>query len=209
MGRWALQQACLAAVKLQIGRSRPLLMHVNLCPQQLRDPTIVASVRQALDDAGLAPELLVLEVTEGFLLDDEFAIERLHQLHQLGVLIAIDDFGTGYTSINYIQQLPVQILKIDRSFVSGDALEVGQRKAFLHAIIGLAKSLNLRSVAEGVEDLDQLHQLEELGCDMGQGFLWAHAMPLSTTQAMIDEIESSTHDPLNPKSLPPAMATLH
>ena len=169
-------------------------MHVNLCPQQLRDPTIVRTVRQALDDAGLAPEFLVLEVTESFLLDDEFAIERLHQLHALGVLIAIDDFGTGYTSINYLQQLPVQILKIDRSFVSGDALDESQRNAFLHAIIGLAKSLNLRSVAEGVEDVHQLHQLKELGCDAGQGFLWTPAISLSKTLATIDKIERSTHD---------------
>ena len=164
-------------------------MHVNLSPQQLHDHWIVATVRTALDDAGLAPERLVLEVTEDILIDDPIAVNRLHELHALGVLIAIDDFGTGYTSINYLQQLPVQILKIDRSFVSGNALAPTERNAFLHAIIGLAKSLHLHSVAEGIEEAEQLDELRSLGCESGQGFLWAKAQPLQQAQATIADIE--------------------
>ncbi|MDG2114082.1 MAG: EAL domain-containing protein, partial [Actinomycetota bacterium] len=106
-----------------------------------------------------SPQQLVLEVTEGSLLDDAIAVERLHELRELGVLIAIDDFGTGYTSINYLQQLPADILKIDRSFVSGDALAPSERLAFLEAIVGLAESLNLRSIAEGVAEPEQPAEL--------------------------------------------------
>jgi diguanylate cyclase (GGDEF)-like protein/PAS domain S-box-containing protein len=195
IGRWVLNEACRTAVEL--GRWResingdapPLLMHVNLSPQQLLDPMIVDEVRQALADSGLAAELLVLEVTEGVLLNTESAVKRLHQLAELGVLIAIDDFGTGYTSISYLQQLPVSILKIDRSFVSGDALATDERKAFLNAIVGLAKGLSFQTVAEGIEDVSQLDELHSLGCDIGQGYLWARPAPLAETKQTISGIE--------------------
>lgn len=191
IGRWVIGEACRAGVELQdANNGEPLLMHVNLSPQQLRDPTIVSIVKEALEQSGLAPELLVLEVTEGVLLDNEVAVERLHELHALGVLMAIDDFGTGYTSINYLQGLPVQILKIDRSFISGDALDPSQRNAFLSAIVGLAKNLNLRSVAEGIEEESQLTRLKELGCDAGQGFLWTAATTLSVARDTIMKINA-------------------
>ncbi len=190
IGRWVLGEACRAAVQLQVEHVRPLQMAVNLSPQQLRDPTIVATVKDALDDSGLQPDRLVLEVTEGFLLDNPAAVARLHELRALGVLIAIDDFGTGYTSINYLQSLPISILKIDRAFISGNALAPAERKAFLHAIVGLAKSLNLRLIAEGVEDEIQRTELSEAGCDTGQGFLWSPATPLIESSRLIAQIQS-------------------
>jgi len=189
IGRWVIREACRAGIELQGRFDSPLWMAANLSPQQLRDPTIVDVVKQALADSGLAPERLVLEVTEGCLLDDETAVGRLRDLRALGVLIAIDDFGTGYTSLNYLQSLPVSILKIDRSFVSGDVLDVNERTAFLQAIVGLAKSLNLRSVAEGIEDLDQLDDLTRFGCDTGQGFYWSPAVPLSSAPAAVANIQ--------------------
>lgn len=188
IGRWVIEQACLAAVELQAEQSEPLLMAVNLSPQQLRDPNITAIVRRALEQSGLPPDQLVLEVTEGSLLDDDIAIERLNELSATGVLIAIDDFGTGYTSISYLQTLPISILKIDRSFISGDALAPNERQAFLNAIIGLATSLNLHSIAEGVEDDSQLDELRQLGCMTGQGFLWSRPASLEQTQTTIDEL---------------------
>jgi diguanylate cyclase (GGDEF)-like protein/PAS domain S-box-containing protein len=193
IGRFVLMEACRAAVALQADHEAPLLMHVNLSPQQLHDPSIVDTVRLALNEAKLAPNLLVLEITEGVLLDDPVAVQRLHQLHELGILIAIDDFGTGYTSISYLQNLPIQILKIDRSFVSGDALADSERVAFLSAIVGLAKSLNLRSVAEGIEQSNQLVELRGLGCNAGQGFLWARAEALDMTKLAIRDIELSAN----------------
>ncbi len=189
IGRFVLAEACSAAVALQNGHEPPLLMHVNLSPQQLHDPSIVETVGQILADAKLDPELLVLEITEGVLLDDPVAVQRLHQLHAIGVLIAIDDFGTGYTSISYLQNLPIKILKIDRSFVSGNALADNERLAFLSAIVGLAKSLNLRSVAEGIEEAAQFAELRGLGCNAGQGYLWARAETLDTTKEAIRRIE--------------------
>lgn len=176
IGRWVLRQACNTALDLQRAAGRPLMMHVNLSPLQLHDPTLVSTVKETLKASGLDPALLVLEVTEGTLLDDQSAIQRLHELKALGLKIAIDDFGTGYTSISYLQQLPIDILKIDRSFVSGDALPSDQRAAFLHAIVGLAKSLGVHSVAEGIERQDQLDELNNLGCESGQGFLWSPAV---------------------------------
>ena len=189
IGNWVIVEACHAAAQLETMVDQPLSMHVNLSPQQLHDHRIVATVRAALADAGLEPERLVLEVTEGILIDDPIAVSRLHDLNALGVLIAIDDFGTGYTSINYLQQLPVQIIKIDRSFVSGNALAPNERNAFLHAIVGLAKSLHLHSVAEGIEDPGQLDELRSLGCESGQGFLWAKAQPLCQAQLTIADID--------------------
>jgi diguanylate cyclase (GGDEF)-like protein len=188
IGRWVLQQACFAAVMLNGDSEDLLLMHVNLSPPQLNDPTIVATVSDALRAAGLDPEMLVLEITEGSLLDNANSINRLHELRALGVGIAIDDFGTGYASLSYLQQLPAQILKIDRSFVSGAALAPVERRAFLHAIVNLANSLGLRSVAEGIEDLEQCAELEALGCYAGQGFLWGQPQPLEAIRIAIRDI---------------------
>lgn len=189
IGRWVLRHACHEAVRLQEGRDEPISMHVNLSPFHLRDPEVVSLIAQCLDASSLPPELLVLEVTEGFLLDDTAAVTRLHDLHALGLKIAIDDFGTGYTSVSYLQQLPIDIIKIDRSFVSGDALQPSERKAFLHAIIGLAKSLNLYSVAEGIEHDYQLDELRELECDAAQGHLWAPAVPVSELDGVLAALE--------------------
>ncbi len=191
IGRWVIFAACQAAVQLSESRDgRPLLMHVNVSPFQLHDQSFTKTVSDALQVSGLAAEYLVLEVTEGSLLDNPLAVQRLHDVSALGVKIAIDDFGTGYTSINYLQQLPAHILKIDRSFVSGDALPATERNAFLNAILGLARSLNMHSVAEGIEDTDQLDELRTLGCDSGQGFLWSPAKSLELTHQAILDIEA-------------------
>jgi len=188
IGQWVVVEACRAAVALQKGRSASLRMNVNVSPEQLHDPTFVAFVEQTLRESGLEPALLVLEVTEGYLLDSDTAVERLAELHGLGVLIAIDDFGTGYASINYLQRLPVDILKIDQSFVSGDALPAGERIAFLNAIVGIAKSLHIVSLAEGVEEGAQLRELQDLGCDCGQGYYWARPVPESQLASTIDSV---------------------
>ncbi len=141
-----------------------------------------------LFETGLAPNLLVLEVTEGVLLDDAAAVQRLHQLRALGLRVAIDDFGTGYTSIHYLQQLPTDILKIDRSFVSGNAIAASERVALVGAIISLAKALGLRTVAEGIETEEQARELREMGCDAGQGFLWSRAVPKADLPALLHEL---------------------
>ena len=206
IGRWVIDSACAAAVELQAQHERPIVMAVNLSPQQLRDHAIVETVRWALAATGWPADRLVLEVTEGSLLDDPSAVQRLHELRELGTSIAIDDFGTGYSSISYLQKLPVDIVKIDRSFVSGDALGVAERLAFLQAIVGLAKSLNLRSVAEGIEEPGQLAELRALGCDTGQGFLWSPATSLPAAAALIREIDGQSFGvaPSDPAASDPA-----
>jgi diguanylate cyclase (GGDEF)-like protein len=202
IGRWILQEACRTGAALQIGRRVPLTMHVNISPRQLHDTTIVAHTKRVLEESGLAPELLVLEVTEGILLDDRTAVQQLHRLRELGLKVAIDDFGTGYTSINYLQHLPVDILKIDRSFVSGRGFEAKERVAFLRAIVSLAKNLGLHTVAEGIETADQLQELCGMGCEAGQGFLWSPAVSSNVLETTIEVINHpmSTSAAIEPSS---------
>lgn len=190
LGRWVLEEACRAAVSLTGTDGCGITMHVNVSPHQLNDPTFVTFVKETLDVTGLDPELLVLEVTEGALLSGSQAVDRLVELHGHGVRLAIDDFGTGYASITYLQRLPIDILKIDRAFVSGDALPESERKAFLSTIISMAQHLNLTSVAEGVETDAQRLEVADLGCDRGQGYLWARPVDLDTLRTTISEHRS-------------------
>ena len=188
IGRWVLGQACHDGARIQAMFPNPVRIHVNVAPHQLRNPEFRNHVTDALLAGGLDPSLLVLEITESTLIDDRVSVDRLHEIHDLGVRIAIDDFGTGYTSINYIQQLPIDIIKIDRSFISGTAAST-DRLAFLDAILGLARSLDLHTVAEGVETEDQLAELQALGCATGQGYLWAPAVPLDDLQALAERLD--------------------
>ena len=191
LGKWVLTEACRAAVALSNGTGGALTMHVNLSPHQLNDPTLVSFVKQTLAETGLDPRLLVLEITEGALLASTTAIDRLVELHGQGVRLAIDDFGTGYASITYLRQLPIDILKIDRAFVSGDALPTDERHAFLNTIINMAHNLHVTAVAEGIETEGQRHEVAELGCDQGQGYFWARPVDLDTLRQTINTLRSA------------------
>jgi diguanylate cyclase (GGDEF)-like protein len=152
---------------------RPLELAVNLSPRQLLDPRLPADVQRVLDEVSLPPKLLTLEVTETALMaDTDEMIARLESLKALGVVLAIDDFGTGYSSLSYLRRLPIDILKIDRSFVSGIAREP-EEWALTAAIVKLATSLSKRTLAEGVELGEQLAHLRSVGCDFAQGFLFS------------------------------------
>ncbi len=189
IGRWVIQEACQSGVAIRRSGFPSSIISLNLSPIQLHDPGIVATVQSALQRSELPPEALVLEVTEGHLLDNPAAIERLHQLCELGVSIAVDDFGTGYASISYLRSLPISIVKIDRSFVSGNALEPDEQEAFLDALIGLTRSLELVTVAEGVETTEQLERIRALGSDAAQGYLWADALPWPDALRRMEEID--------------------
>jgi diguanylate cyclase (GGDEF)-like protein/PAS domain S-box-containing protein len=175
LGRWVLQTACKEARRLQnlYPKDPPLSMSVNLSARQLQSPTIVADVREALDEAGIDPGTLTLEVTETAMMKNiDLSLLRLRELRDLRVRIAIDDFGAGYSSLGYIRQFPVDILKVDKSFI--DRIDEGEEElALAAAIIDMAKVLNLRPVAEGVERVEQLERLVELGCDSAQGYYFA------------------------------------
>jgi diguanylate cyclase (GGDEF)-like protein/PAS domain S-box-containing protein len=174
MGRWILETACYEGVRLQerFTRDEPLTMSVNLSVRQLQSETLVADVRKALSLTGLPASSLVLEITESLMLTDtDFAMQQLHDLKGLGIRLAMDDFGTGYSSLSYLSRFPVDILKMDRSFVGSE-----DNEALTSAIIALGTSLSLEVVAEGIELAEQANSLEELGCELGQGYLFARPM---------------------------------
>ena len=169
-----------------IGVHTDRVLSVNISAQQLARLEIVDEVRSALRSSGLDPRCLMLEITESLLISDvELAIERLSALRELGVRIAIDDFGTGYSSLSYILQLPIDVLKIDKQFI--DSVDGDDRESRLTAaIIGLARVLDLRCVAEGVERPAQHERLKELGCDYAQGFLLARPMSPDALQELLE-----------------------
>ena len=174
IGRWVLVSACREGVRLheRFPRVEPLTMSVNLSVRQLQSETIVSDVREALAVTGLPPACLVLEITESLMLvDTDFGIQQLHALKSLGVRLAMDDFGTGYSSLSYLSRFPVDILKMDRSFVGS-----GDNEALTSAIIALGESLSLEVVAEGIELQEQASSLQARGCKIGQGFLFARPM---------------------------------
>ena len=150
---------------------------MNLSGRQLQDAELVDDVAAALRDSGLDPTSLVLEITESVVIQSsEAMLEKLHELKALGVRLAIDDFGTGYSSLSYLQRFPVDILKIDKSFVD-DVTRSNNDAALARTIIALGDMLSLRTVAEGVEDTKQHALLRELGCELGQGYLFARPVP--------------------------------
>jgi diguanylate cyclase (GGDEF)-like protein/PAS domain S-box-containing protein len=184
IGRWVLREGCRHARRLEAHDGPPLSMSVNLSLKQIQHSDIVADVRDALDEAGLAPERLTLEITESVLMDDtELAVSRLRDLKALGVRLALDDFGTGYSSLSYLSRFPVDILKMDRSFLREGSTPDSHSLA--SAVVGLGNTLALEVVAEGIEAPDQADSLRALGCDLGQGFLFAHPLDAETSLAFM------------------------
>ena len=179
LGAWVLQQACTQAAQWH-AEGLSLVMAVNLSPLQMRRHDIDQVVRQALHSSGLPAELLELELTESMLIDDSGALtEMLGRLRALGITLSIDDFGTGYSNLAYLKRFDVESLKIDQSFVRR-LCDDSQDEAIVRAIIQMAASLNLHTVAEGIEDAATLQRLRELGCTRGQGFYWAPALPAAS-----------------------------
>jgi EAL domain-containing protein (putative c-di-GMP-specific phosphodiesterase class I) len=149
---------------------------VNLAASQLLKPELVDEVAEILAETGLPADRLALEVTEGALVDLERARVALLQLRDLGVRLALDDFGTGYSGLSHLAELPFDVVKIDQSFVA--SIGNGRRvDALLEGILGLCDALELTTVAEGIENRTQLDRLIGLGCQLGQGFLFAKAVP--------------------------------
>nr|WP_254442354.1 EAL domain-containing protein [Duganella vulcania] len=188
LGAWALRQACAAVLELaRAGLAMPL--SVNVSPTQFRQADFVDVVRRALADTGAPAALLVLEVTEGLLIDKmEQTIERMHELAALGLRFSIDDFGTGYSSLAYLKKMPLYELKIDRSFIM-DTPDDANSRALVQSILAMAGHLGLRVVAEGVETRAQADFLTAHGCDCMQGYLYARPVPLA---ALIDRLQGKT-----------------
>jgi EAL domain-containing protein (putative c-di-GMP-specific phosphodiesterase class I) len=177
IGRWVLTEACRQVARWQRETGTPLRLSVNISARQLQAPRLAEHVAKSLRSTGLKPYDLVLEITESMLVDDaERTIAKLHLLREIGVRLAIDDFGTGYSSLNYLRRLPVDVLKIDRSFVKGIGTEA-ELTSLTAAIVGIGRDLGLETVAEGIEESEQLDALRAMGCVYGQGYLYARPLP--------------------------------
>ena len=180
VGAWVLKEACAQAAGWQ-EQGRPLALSVNVSALQLDTDDLIEHVTEALGESGLAPESLTIEITETTLMRDaEETAGRLRELKRLGVRIAVDDFGTGYSSLGHLRQFPVDVLKIDRSFIS-QLSEGGEGEILLHTLLQLGKALEIETTAEGIERPQDLSLIREKDCDNGQGFLFTR--PLSAQDA--------------------------
>jgi diguanylate cyclase (GGDEF)-like protein len=173
IGEWVLRAACAQARAWQDEGFAPLYISVNLSPRQFQQPDLLEAIGGIIRDTGIDPNYLELEVTEGSLMHNtEDAVETLRELKKLGVKISIDDFGTGYSSLGYLKRLPLDVLKIDKSFME-DVTANPEDAAIVMTIISLAHNLNLKVIAEGVELEEQLKFLQLLKCDQWQGYLYS------------------------------------
>jgi len=188
LGRWILETACAAAASWPTVGGRPLTVSVNVSARQLQDNQLIDDVRAVLAYSGVSPDRLVLEVTESMLMaDPNHAAAVLADIKAMGIRLAIDDFGTGYSSLSYLQQFPIDVIKIDKSFIDPLTGTSDEGRALIASIIRLAHDLNLTTVAEGIELRVQQQTLIDLGCDMGQGYLLSRPM---NAQAAIDFAET-------------------
>jgi diguanylate cyclase (GGDEF)-like protein len=189
IGRFVIGSACRQVRAWQMAHPgrQALSVGVNLSARQINDPHIVETISQALAETGLPPSTLVIEFTESTVMQDSAAtLERLFELKQLGVRLAIDDFGTGYSALSYLRRFPVDIIKIDRSFVEHVA-DRTDAMAVTRAIIDLTKSLRLRAIAEGVEQPEQAAELLALGCEYAQGYLFGRPLEPAQAEALISQ----------------------
>jgi diguanylate cyclase (GGDEF)-like protein/PAS domain S-box-containing protein len=189
LGQWAIGEACrqIRVWQRELPAEEPITLGVNLSGRQLRHPNIVRDIADALDDSGLLPSRLILEITESVLMvDSATTLNRLFQLKSLGVRLAIDDFGTGYSSFAYLRRFPVDILKIDKSFIDGVATEP-TASALVDAMIRIGKTLRLETIAEGIERVEQADRLRVLQCDIGQGYLFSRPLPSDAITRLLRE----------------------
>jgi EAL domain-containing protein (putative c-di-GMP-specific phosphodiesterase class I) len=200
IGAWVLGEACRRVTMWNVGRDVPLTVGVNVSGRQLQQTDFADAVIRTLDATGCRPEWLLLEITETALIATlETASPGLRRLRDLGIHIGLDDFGTGYSSLTYLRHLPVDVLKIDRSFVT----EVGSRpdqRTLVSAVVEMARALSMHTVAEGVELEEERAVLRAIGCESAQGYLYTRPLPA----AEIDRLLATGPPPLEPQ---PAEAT--
>jgi diguanylate cyclase (GGDEF)-like protein/PAS domain S-box-containing protein len=185
LGGLVLEQACRRGARWCQQHGRELTIGVNLSIRQLQHSGFVREVSDILEVTELRPHCLTLEITESLLMEDmQAAVEKLTELKRIGVRVAIDDFGTGYSSLSYLEQLPIDILKIPKPFVDG-ILKTSEESALAKAIIQLAKTLGLETIAEGIEQPQQWEKLRELSCDLGQGYLFSRPVDADDIDALL------------------------
>ncbi len=198
LGRWVLEEACHQARQWQLEHdlARRLRMSVNVSARHFQHDGLVADVSNALQKADLDPSSLVLEITESVLVQDaDSVIARMLELKLLGVAFAIDDFGTGYSSLSYLKRFPIDILKVDKSFVD-DVSDEPADGALARAIVQLGNTLNLETIAEGIESELQIEGLRALGCDLAQGFFFAKPLPAEGISELLSELTTAGFLPI-------------
>jgi diguanylate cyclase (GGDEF)-like protein/PAS domain S-box-containing protein len=196
LGSWVVGETCRQLAEWQ---ARPetadLRVSVNLSARELTHPDVVTTVLSCVRESGIDPRSLAIEVTESTAMaDGDTGFRALRDLSAEGIRVAIDDFGTGYSSMEQLRRMPVDIVKVDRSFVSGMASDSTDRE-IVAAVVGMARALNLSVVAEGIETREQAEALRELGCDIGQGFLFAKAVPAPEFEDLAQSARYMTHSP--------------
>ncbi len=193
ISHWVLETACRQIVTWQKAGRKPIRMAVNLSVRQFQDPGFVSQVETILQQTGVDPKWIELEITESMLMENmNDMLPMLHELKALGVSLAIDDFGTGYSSLAYLKKMPIDVLKVDRAFVKD--LPHGRNDcAITRTIIVLAQQLGLSLVAEGIEQPEQAAFLMASGCDIGQGFLYSRPLPLAELEKKLSQSNPVTH----------------
>ncbi|HYL69990.1 MAG TPA: EAL domain-containing protein [Candidatus Dormibacteraeota bacterium] len=188
LGDFVLRNACRTLLRLQarFPRKEPLAVTVNISARQLEHPLFVEGVLNAVEESGIVPQSLVLELTESILLEDSSQTSKLEALRRAGIRIAIDDFGTGYSSLSYLRNLPVDTLKIAKPFVDDLGSDRGGGD-FAHAIVGLGKAMRLSLIAEGIEFPAQVAMLRALGCTLGQGFYLSHPVAVEEIEFLLKQ----------------------
>jgi diguanylate cyclase (GGDEF)-like protein/PAS domain S-box-containing protein len=196
LGTWVLGEACRQLAEWQ-GRPETAHLHlsVNLSARELTHPDAVSTVLSAVRKSGIDPRALTIEVTESTAMaDGDTGFRALRDLSSVGIRVAIDDFGTGYSSLEQLRRMPVDIVKVDRSFVSGMAADSTDRE-IVAAVVGMGRALKLCVVAEGIETPEHAEALRELGCDIGQGFLYAKALPVAELEELAQSGRYITQSP--------------
>jgi diguanylate cyclase (GGDEF)-like protein/PAS domain S-box-containing protein len=196
LGAWVIGEAC---GRLAEWQTRPetadLRLSLNLSARELTHPDVVATVLCCVRESGIDPQSLTIEVTESTAMaDSDTGFRALRDLSSEGIRIAIDDFGTGYSSLEQLRRMPVDIVKVDRSFVSGMAADSTDRE-IVAAVVGMGRALKLSVVAEGIERPEQAEALRELGCDIGQGFLFSQALPADELEELVQSRRCITQSP--------------
>jgi EAL domain-containing protein (putative c-di-GMP-specific phosphodiesterase class I) len=183
---WMLRESCGQLARWnKTFPETPLIMSVNLSGKHFTQDDLVAQISDILAETEVNPAFLKLELTESAVMENaERVILMLRELKKLGVQLSIDDFGTGYSSLSYLHRFPIDTLKVDRSFVS--EMETGSENGeIVRTIVALAKTLRMNVVAEGIESIHQIHQLQILGCEYGQGFLFSRPVPLAEAEKLL------------------------